>query len=320
MIKEPAIYRQLEKVLQKWLKQGIIYSFYRRYIIMSSIVKFLFFVCGAFCFFPGASFGQLPTVLVSLAPYKYFVERIAGNTVHVHLMVPAGASAHTYEPTPKEMLRAANAEVWFTIGEPFESRAGAALQSHHPTLKLIDLRKGVDLISAHDHPGHACSNPACLDSHVWMSLRQSKIQATLIAETLSKLYPENSALYTSNLKSLSEDFDALDKEIDERLRPLKQRVIMVSHPAYAYFCRDYGLKQLSIEFEGRDPTPQQLTRVIQEARAHNIQAIFIQPQYNNKGARLIAETIGAKVVVLDPYSEDYLNSMREIARQFAGAA
>lgn len=257
------------------------------------------------------------TVLVSLAPYKFFVERIADKTVDVHLMVPAGASAHTYEPTPKEMLAAGNADVWFTIGEPFEARASMALQSHHPSMIFVDLRKGVDLISSHDHPGHACSNPACRDSHVWLSPRQSKIQANLIAETLMKLYPENKALYTANLQHLFDDLDALDKEITQLLAPLKQRVIMVSHPAYAYFCRDYNLRQLSIEFEGRDPTPQQLTKVIQDARKNQIRAIFIQPQYSNKGARLIADTIGAKVVTLDPYSEDYLNSMRQIARQFA---
>lgn len=261
--------------------------------------------------------GHAHTVLVSLAPYKFFVERIADKTVDVHLMVPAGASAHTYEPTPKEMVAAGNADVWFTIGEPFESRASMALQSHHPSMILVDLRKGVDQISAHDHPGHACSNPSCRDSHVWMSPRQSKIQVRQIAETLTKLYPENKTLYATNLQKLLDDLDALDREIAELLKPLKQRVIMVSHPAYAYFCRDYNLKQLSIEFEGRDPTPQQLTKVIQETRKNNIRAIFIQPQYSNKGARLIAESIGAKVVTLDPYSEDYLNSMRHIAQQFA---
>lgn len=269
----------------------------------------------ACCCFP--AFCSAHTVLVSLAPYKFFVEKIVDKTVDVHLMVPAGASAHTYEPTPKEMLAAGNADVWFTIGEPFEARASMALQSHHPSMALVDLRNGVDPISSHDHPGHSCSNPSCRDSHVWMSPRQSKIQVSLIAETLAKLYPENKALYASNLQKFLDELDALDKEIAEMMKPLKQRVIMVSHPAYAYFCRDYNLKQLPIEFEGRDPTPQQLTKVIQEARKNKIRTIFIQPQYSNKGARLIADSIGAKVVTLDPYSEDYLHSMRQIARHFA---
>lgn len=274
----------------------------------------LFFLQILFLFFCNAS---EPVVLVSLAPYKFFVEQLADNTVTVHLMVPPGASAHTYEPTPKEMLAASGADVWFTIGETFEGRASRALQAHRPSLKLVDLKKGIDLISSHDHPGEACTNPACLDSHVWMSPRQAKIQVQTIAETLTNLYPQNKTLYAANLEKLLKQLDQLDQEISAILQPLNPRVIMVSHPAYAYFCRDYNLKQLSVEFEGRDPTPQQLTRIIQEARHNRIKTIFVQPQYNNKGARLIAETIGARVVTVDPYSENYLNSMREIARQFS---
>lgn len=259
------------------------------------------------------------TVLVSLAPYKFFVEKIAGDSVKAQLMVPAGASAHTYEPTPKEMLAASKADAWFTIGEPFETKAGKALQNHHPSLQLIDLNRGVDLISAHEHRCcHQCKS--AFDTHVWLSPRQVKVQAEHIGQTLMQLYPENQELYRERLKTFLENLDRLDKEITEQLGSIKQRVIMASHPAYAYFCRDYGLKQLSVEFEGKDPTPQQLTRVIEAARQNKIRVIFIQPQYHNKGARLIAETIGAKVVSLDPYAEDYFTSMRAIAKQIVDAS
>lgn len=94
-------------------------------------------------------------------------------------------------------------------------------------------------------------------------------------------------------------------------------MLLVSHPAYAYFCRDYNLEQFSIEFEGKDPTPQQLTRVLQQARALKTKKIYIQRQYNNKGAKLVANELGAQLVMLDPYSENYLNTMHEIALRFA---
>lgn len=95
------------------------------------------------------------------------------------------------------------------------------------------------------------------------------------------------------------------------------RTVMVGHPAYAYMARDYDFKQLSVEMEGRDPSPQQLTNILNEARAAKIKKIFTQPQYSNKGAKLIAEEIGAQIVTLDPYSADYLNSMLNIANAFA---
>lgn len=258
-------------------------------------------------------------VLVSVAPYKFFVDKIAGNTVKTGMMVPAGASAHTYEPTPKEMLAASQADVWFLIGESFESRAVRAIQSHHPSLVLVDLRKGVNLISSdpnHLHH-HGCNNPNCQDLHIWLSPRQAQIQARTIADALSELYPENKDLYQANLKQFLAELEQLNGEITAQLQPLEQRTIMVSHPAYAYFARDYNLKQLSIEFEGKDPTPRQLTKVINEARNDGISTIFIQMQYNNKGAKLIANQLGAKIVTLDPYSENYIESMREIARNFA---
>jgi zinc transport system substrate-binding protein len=109
----------------------------------------------------------------------------------------------------------------------------------------------------------------------------------------------------------------MDQKIHDIMNNSSKNIIMVSHPAYAYFARDYGLTQLSIEFEGRDPTPQQLTRVLEQARKAKIKKIFIQMQYNAKGARLIAKELGAEVVTLDPYSKNYFESMIQIANQFA---
>lgn len=256
-------------------------------------------------------------VLVSVAPYKNFVEKIGGETVKVGLMVPAGASSHTYEPTPKETLEASQADGWFLIGESFETRAGRAIKSHNSDIAFFDLLKGVDLITS----SHSCCchHPGCNDLHIWLSPKQAAIQAKTIAEGLSSLYPENKEVYARNLEQLLKDFDRLDKDIEEKLAPLNQRWILVSHPAYAYLARDYNLNQLSIEFEGKDPTPRQLTQVLEDARKHHIKTIFTQIQYGNKGAKLIAKILGGKTVDLNPYAEDYFSSMREIADQIANS-
>lgn len=257
-----------------------------------------------------------PFVLVSVSPHKFFVEQIAGDTLKVGLMVPAGASAHTYEPTPKQMMAASGATIWFRIGEPFENKAIQALKSHHPELKIVDLRQGLDLIA-----GSCCCHQKChaqsMDLHFWLSARLAQIQAETIAKALMEVYPEHTEVYKANLAKFQADLKGLDEKIQEILKPIKNRHILVSHPAYAYFCRDYGLSQYSIEVEGKDPTPQQLTRTLQLARRLNIRTIFIQIQYNNKGARLVADEIGANIVTLDPYAEDYYPSMLAIAHAFA---
>lgn len=257
-------------------------------------------------------------VLVSVAPHKFFVEKIAGSTIKVGLMVPAGASAHTYEPTPKQMLGATKADLWFYVGEGFEPRVKAALESYHPGMQFVDLRQNLDLISCEGQ--RCCSHhQSCYDLHYWLSPIQAKIQAQTIAEALIKRYPENKELYKQNLEKFLRELNQLDREIREILKQPHNPLIMVSHPAYAYFCRDYGCQQLSIEFEGKDPTPQQLTHVMNAARQYQIKTIFVQTQYSSKGAKLIAAQIGANVVNLDPYSEHYDESLRAIAKAFASS-
>jgi zinc transport system substrate-binding protein len=270
------------------------------------------------CCWTSPSYGkELPTVLVTVAPHKFFVDTIASGTVDVLLMVPAAASAHTFEPTPKQTIAASSADIWFQTGEGFETRVTAALRSHGTKMDFVDLRRNVDLIySKAGEAGccHCCptAHDSYIDPHFWLSPRQAKIQAATIANTLSQHYPQHQALYTARLNAFQQQLDLLDKDLSALLSPLKQRAVMVSHPAYGYFCRDYNLQQLSIEFEGKDPTPQQLTSILMAARANKIDKIFIQQQYSSKGARLIAREIGAKVEILDPYAEDYLSSLRTI--------
>jgi len=260
----------------------------------------------------------VPTVLVSIGPYRLFVQKIAGDTVESILMVPAGASTHTYEPTPKQMIAAGRADIWFTIGESFEARALKALQAHNPNMQDIDLRQGVSMITVAPGSGAcSCCHAHGQDPHIWLSARQDKIQVKTIADALAKRYPENAALYQKNLEVLLQELDTLDAELTAMLKPVQQRTILVSHPAYAYFCRDYDFKQLSIEFEGKDPTPLQLTRTLNEARADHITKVFVQPQYSSKGARLFANELNARVIVLDPYSEDFFASMGQIAQAIA---
>lgn len=285
-------------------------AFFRQFL-------FFFFVLWGHCFYLASAYADVPYILVSVAPHKFFVEKIGKETIQVHLMVPAGASAHTYEPSARQILSISKANIWFRIGESFENRAIQAIKSHHPKLEVIDLRQGLDLITA-DHSHSHCS--CCLgseDLHFWLSARQAQIQAKTIADALSKAFPGYANFYQTNLQAFQQELKDLDEKIQKILVHLQNRHILVSHPAYAYFCRDYELQQYAIEVEGKDPTPQQMTKLLNWVRQLNIRTIFIQMQYNNKAAKLVADTLGAHLVVLDPYSEHYIDSMLEIAHAFA---
>jgi zinc transport system substrate-binding protein len=255
-----------------------------------------------------------PIVLVSIDPQKFFVEQIAKDTVDIVVLVPPGASPHSFEPTAKQLILASKALLWFTIGEPFEKKATNVLKSHNDQIDIIDTKKNISLLK-----GKCCRH--CIDdvdTHIWLSPRRAKIQALTIKEALVKLQPENSEFYEVNYFNLVKAIENLDEEIKgyfEQKPP--SHPILVSHPAFGYFCSDYNLKQLSIEVEGKDPSPKQLTELLKLARSLDIKMIFAQEQYQTKGAYLLAGELGAKVYIIDPYSSDYINNLRTIAKLFA---
>ncbi len=256
-------------------------------------------------------------VLVSIAPHRYFVHKIAGNTLDVQVLVPDGLSPHTYEPTPKDLRSIVGAQIWFQSGEMFEQRIQGALLAVEKDLKLVDMREGLSLIhgAVCHHHGHHHAEEA--DLHVWLSPLLAKQQAQLIAQALIERFPENQALFEDGLAGLVSDLDALHLEIVSYAQEVDHnQAILVSHPAFAYFCREYDIKQLSVEKDGQDPLPQDLHTLLQDAQAHHLHQVFLQKQYSNRGANLIADELGLSTAFVDPYAEDYVNNMRVMAQQF----
>ena len=257
-------------------------------------------------------------VLVSVAPYVTIVQELAGNEVEVELMVPPGISGHSFEPSPKQIMEASRAALWFCIGESFEPKAVKAITAQNPDFIVVDLRQGLNL-TAHEHTGSCNHHYGSYDPHIWMSPQMMQVQVHTMATALCTTFPELEAVVQKNRAIMLEKLQELDVFIKKTLATRKKNVILVAHPAYGYLCEEVGITQQSIEIEGKDPTPQQLMRIIDRARKENIHVIFVQNEYPNKGARLIAEEIDAEIVILNPYDKNYFNSMRTIAQEFAKA-
>lgn len=260
-----------------------------------------------------------PLVLVTVAPHRYLVKRIAGDTVDVEVIVPPTANVHTFEPSPKLMIRASKADIWFRIGEFFETQLAQALKSHHPGMVLVDLRQNLDLIYSDEAHATCCHHAGGADLHFWLSPKQLMIQAQNVYSNLSTLYPQHAEKYKEALQSHLKELEQLDQQLRMLFLPLRGgRTILVTHPAYGYFLRDYGLHQLTIEVEGKEPTPKQLSQLIRKSHELHIHTLFTQVQYPQKIAERIVQELGprAKMVVLDPYAEDYMQNMRSIANHF----
>lgn len=278
--------------------------------------KKIFLLCFLLC---ATALPAKEVVLVSVAPTRTFVKEIAGDTVDVKIVVPAGADSHTFEPTPKQMLEMSHAAIWFRLGDGFEPKLLRLFNSYSPNMEIVDLRENVTMMCQphhhHENGSHSCSEDA-RDIHTWLSPKEVKKQALTIANALIKRYPKNKDFYEERLTHFLNRLDDLNRTIQKTLQDKKGTTILVSHPAYGYFARDYGLIQVSIEFDGKDPTPRQLTNLLKMAKEKKICTIFTQPQHSNKGAKLLAKEIGAEVMPLDPYSEDYFANMRKLAESF----
>lgn len=246
---------------------------------------------------------------VSILPQAYFVERIGGDRVAVNVLVGPGMSPATYEPTPKQLSALSGAHVFFRIGTPFEDGLIRKISDSFENLKIIDTRKGITM---RYFRGSGKAERA--DPHIWLDPKRVKIQAETIFETLSELAPEHSEQFEKNLSDFQNDLERIDAKISEILAPFAGQKFYVFHPAFGYFGESYGIRQVPIEIEGKEPNPRVLVRLIELAKQEGVKVIFVQPQYAQKNAEILAKEIGGAVVPIDPLPRDYLKQMEETAR------
>ncbi len=138
-----------------------------------------------------------------------------------------------------------------------------------------------------------------------------------IYQALVQEDPQNKDYYTKNRDEYLKELDELDQNITKTLSGKNNTKIMVYHPAWAYFCKDYSLQQVAIEQAGKEPTPQNIAFLVDTARNESIKVIFVSPEFSTSNAQVIANEIGGQVVVVDPLSQNYLENMKKVAEAFA---
>ncbi len=249
-----------------------------------------------------------PQVVVSIPPYLYFVKKIAKDSVDVKALIPLNANPHYFEPTPVQIELALEAEIWFRIGEPFENYLLSFLKKNSKDLLISDLRENIKLLSCENH-SH-CNDMDLSDRHIWLSPKLAKIQAATIEKALEEKFSQNAKFYQKNLKEFLCELDELDAFITQTLKGFKEKAFLISHPAYGYFCNDYGIEQISIEHEGKDPTLKKLSEILKTAEKKGVKKVFIEAQYNNRGAQIIANKLFLSLQMVDPYSFDYSENLK----------
>jgi len=281
-----------------------------------TFAKMITFVLSLWALLSSTASASAPLpVFVSILPQQYFVEHVGGDHVAVSVLVGPGQSPETYEPTPKQMTALARARIYFSIGVAFEDTWMKRIQAANPALRVAPIQRGVAILPLAGSGGE----PGGSDPHVWTSPQRVKRMAANVRDALIQADPAQRGDYESNYRTFAAELDKLDGDIRTLLAPARGKAFMVFHPAWGYFAHDYGLRQIPIEAEGKEPGAKSLARVIELGKREGVKAIFVQSQFSRRTAETVAVAIGARVVAVDPLAENYPQNLLQVAREFAAA-
>lgn len=253
------------------------------------------------------------TFYVSILPLRDLVGGIVGDDFRIEVLVPSGASPETFEPTPRQFIGLNNARMVFNVGLiDFETTLLAKMEHQE---QIVDLSRGIELIAgtcSHNHNSHAHAHG--IDPHVWTSPKALQRMAQNAYQAIHAAYPD-SVKYTTNYHRLQEQLQALDARTAQKIAQSGITYFIIYHPALTYYARDYGLRQVAIEVDGKEPSAKQLGQTIRQAREDGVRRIFYQSQFPASTVETIARDIDAQCVQIDPLSEHLIANIDSITEQ-----
>lgn len=297
----------------------------KRILIWSSLCLVLFLAACGKSEEKAQNTDEKVQIYTTVYPLQYFAERIGGESVHVSSIYPAGANEHTFEPTQKDMMALADADLFFYIGlglEGFVENAKKTLADEE-----VHMIATVDAISdeqleeaaheeeeatstdSHDHEhesessedhSHEGHDHGDIDPHVWMSPKISQSLALSIKDSLVEISPGQQETFEKNYDELVSDLQQLDADFEEMAHNAPNKTFFVSHSAFGYIANTYGLEQLAVAgLNSQDePSQKELTKLIDLAEEKNIEYILFEQNVSSKLTEVIQKEIGAESLVL----------------------
>ena len=256
-----------------------------------------------------------PMVVVSIPPQKTFVKAVAGESVEVSVLLQPGQNPAQYSLSPQQLASISKATTYFTIGVPMEEMLLKRIQENFPGLQIVDTSIGIRKRNLEDH--HAGSHSHTKDPHIWLSPGLVKIQIRHYLEALKNIVADDAIHFEENTSRFLNRLQVIDQNLRTRLKPFKGNPVFVYHPGFGYFLERYGLRQVTVELSGKQPSPKQLAALIANARENGVRTIFVQPQFKRRSAQALAKGIGGQVKTLDPLAENYLDNLMYMGETIA---
>lgn len=260
-------------------------------------------------------------ITVTILPQKYIVEKIAGDLLRVQVLVPPGAGPETYSLVPSQMKELSGSLAWLRIGKVgFEDAWSEKIIQANPDLKVFDTSQQADWIADEivQHGDHVHAHG--VDPHIWMSPAEVQKIATLTYQALASLFPDKVELFEQNYHTFLSEIDLLDQELLNQFEGLENREFLIFHPALSYLARDYDLEQISLEVDGKEPSPKYMSELVKHAREAGIRVVLIQKEFDKENAQQLAKELQGEVVQIDPLAENWAEGLRDIANKIVEAS
>ena len=254
---------------------------------------------------------EKPVITVSIPPFKYFIDKIAGDAFEVNIMVPAGANPHIYEPYPEQITKLQKSVAYVSNGYlGFEMTWLDRFYEVNRNMKKLSLGEKIEPLESEHH--HEEGHTESADPHYWVSPSCAGIIASSLKDFLIELKPDMKEQFENNYLTLDSIIKSVGNTAENYFAGAGPKAIMIYHPNLGYLARDYGLEEISVEYEGKEPPPSRMKYLIDRARKENIRTIFVQKEYDTRNAQAIASETGAVIRIIDPLSEDWEHSVTDI--------
>lgn len=238
-------------------------------------------------------------IFVSIPPYADFIEKLIGeDTAEIIIMIPPGSSPETYTISPRQLQKLSNGGTYFLTGGNFEFEQKLIEKlSDRRKLKMYVTSEGIELKGG--------------DPHIWLGIDETLKIVSNIAKKLTDIFPELKSSIQKNEIMFKDTLSSIHKEYKNRFEKITNKHFMVFHSAWKYFSEDFGLKEISIEKEGKNPGAAEIKETISQAKSFGIKTVFVEPQFNDEPALVVAKELGAKVEKINPLPEKYVDELIE---------